>query len=182
MMPKNIVLAAALVVAWVTNALALELTSPDVAQGATIAKKHVFGGHGCDGGNLSPALHWTAPPPGTKSFAVTVHDPDARGGAGFWHWLAYDLPAATTGLPEGVAADGKGLPAGAAQAASDFGRAGYGGPCPPKGDKPHHYHFTVYALKTGHLKLPPDASAAQTAAAIQAEAIGSAELVATYGR
>ena len=106
-----------------------------------------------------------------------MHDPDARGGAGWWHWFAYDLPATATGLAEGAK-----LPEGAAQVKNDFGDAGYDGPCPPKGDKPHHYHFTLYALKSAKLAIPPDATPAQAEAAVKADAIGQAGFVATYGR
>ena len=108
---------------------------------------------------------------------MLVHDPDApTGGAGFWHWVVYNIPATATGLPQGVGKDGKGLPEGAKQVATDFGVPGYGGPCPPKGDKPHHYHFTVYALKTDKLDLPPHATASLAGFLINANALGKASL------
>ena len=129
-----------------------------------------------------PRLSWSDPPAGTKSFAVLVHDPDApTGGAGFWHWVVYNIPATATGLPQGVGKEGKGLPEGAAQMATDFGVPGYGGPCPPKGDAPHHYHFTVYALKTDKLELPPHATASLAGFLINANALGKATLTGTSG-
>ncbi len=166
-------------------AMAFELRSPDIMPGGgRIADTFVYNGFGCAGGNLSPALAWRDPPPGTKSFAVLVHDPDApTGGAGFWHWVVYDIPAHVTGLPQG-AGDGKGagLPAGAKQVSTDFGTPGYGGPCPPRGDKPHHYNFTIYALKVDKLALPPHATASVAGFIINANSLGKAGLTGTYGR
>ncbi len=118
---------------------AMTLTSPDVKPGAKIADEH---GWDCTGQNVSPALSWTGAPKGTKSFAVSIYDPDAPTGSGFWHWWVADLPADTAGLPKG-AGGGTGLPAGALQVRNDFSQTGYGGPCPPKG-QPHHYHITIY--------------------------------------
>lgn len=183
-MPFKPLLAAALLfLVPAPGALGFELKSPDLAPGGKIAEKFVFNGFGCSGGGLSPALNWSDPPPGARSFAVTVHDPDApTGGAGFWHWIVFDIPASATGLPQGVGKDGKGLPEGARQAQNDFGAPGYGGPCPPKGDKPHHYHFTVYALKVDKLDLPPHGSASLAGSFINAHSLGKASLTGTYGR
>ncbi len=119
------------------------LTSPDVHAGQTIPMKHVFKGMSCTGENISPALSWSNAPKGTKSFAITVYDPDAPTGSGWWHWVVYNIPANVTSLPAGAGDPNSGLMLkGAVQGNTDFGTAGYGGPCPPKGDKPHHYHFT----------------------------------------
>jgi Raf kinase inhibitor-like YbhB/YbcL family protein len=160
------------------------LTSPDVKAGATIPAKHVFSGMGCTGQNLSPALRWSGAPAGTKSFAVTVYDPDAPTGSGWWHWVVYNIPAATTELPEGAgAAEGQGgLPPGAVQGRTDFGSAGFGGACPPPGDKPHRYIFTVHALKADKLDLPADASAALVGFMINANRLAKASFEAKYGR
>jgi Raf kinase inhibitor-like YbhB/YbcL family protein len=181
---KLFLASAALLAASATNVWAFELKSPDIAPGGgPIAETFVYHGFGCAGGDLSPALAWSNPPAGTKSFAVLVHDPDApTGGAGFWHWVVYNIPASATGLPQGVGKDGKGLPEGAKQVATDFGVPGYGGPCPPKGDKPHHYNFTVYALKTDKLDLPPHATASLAGFLINANALAKASLTGTYGR
>ena len=110
---------------------------------------------------MSPALAWKNPPAGTKGYAVTVYDPDAPTGSGWWHWVVYNIPATVTSLPVGAGdRGGAKLPAGALQGRTDFGTAGWGGPCPPKGDKPHRYVFTVHALKTDKLDVPADATAA----------------------
>lgn len=159
------------------------LSSPTIAPGARLGQAQVYKGFGCEGGNTSPALKWDGAPKGTKSFALTVYDPDAPTGSGWWHWVVYNLPADTTSLPEGAgAADGKGLPAGAVQGRTDFGTAAFGGACPPKGDRPHRYLFTVHALKTDKLELPPDASAAMVGFMINANRLGSATLRARYAR
>lgn len=155
------------------------LASADVTPGKMLKPDQVFDGFGCTGGNRSPELKWSNAPQGTKSFVVTVYDPDAPTGSGWWHWVVYDLPANVTELPRGI---GKGarLPAGAKEARTDFGKAGFGGACPPKGDKPHHYVFTVHALKVEKLDVP--AEAALIGAAARANQLGSASLTALYQR
>src|SRR6202046_3637913 len=84
------------------NAQSMTLTSADIAEGATIANEQVFKGFGCSGGNLSPALNWSGAPAATKSFAVSIYDPDAPTGSGWWHWVVFNIPAATTSLPKGA--------------------------------------------------------------------------------
>jgi Raf kinase inhibitor-like YbhB/YbcL family protein len=160
------------------------LASPDIKPGATIASEQTFNGFGCSGQNVSPALEWSGAPKETKSFAVLVHDPDApTGGAGWWHWVVYNIPANATKLPKGAGkADAGALPAGAASGITDFGTAGYGGPCPPAGDKPHRYNFTVYALKTDKLDVPKGATASLVGFMVNANAIGKATLTGMYGR
>lgn len=166
------------------SAFAFQLSSPDIAPNATITNKHVFKGFGCEGENVSPALAWKAPPAGTKSFALLVHDPDApTGGAGWWHWVVYNLPADAMSLPQGAgSADGAKLPAGAVQQKTDFGAPGWGGPCPPVGDKPHRYVFTVHALKVDKLELPEGATASLVGFMVNANSIGKATLTGKYGR
>lgn len=158
------------------------LTSPDVAEQARIGDAYVFDGFGCTGGNRSPALAWNNPPAGTQSFAVTVYDPDAPTGSGWWHWVVVNLPAAQHALPAGAGNPGGALPAGALQVNTDFGSPGYGGPCPPTGHGAHHYVFTVHALKVPRLELPANATAALAGYMIHANRLGSATLTATYGR
>src|SRR5438067_2094273 len=124
--------------------MALTLTSSSFKEGATLGMDHILSadyGFGCGGGNKSPHLAWSGAPAGTKSFALMVYDPDAPTGSGFWHWVMFDIPADTTELPKG-AGDPKAAtaPKGATQSRTDFGVPGYGGPCPPQGDPPHHYH------------------------------------------
>ena len=165
-------------------AASFRLASADIKPGATIAAEQTFNGFGCSGQNISPALEWSGAPKDTKSFAVLVHDPDApTGGAGWWHWLVYNIPATTTKLAKGAGkADGGALPAGAASGVTDFGSAGYGGPCPPEGDKPHRYIFTVYALKTDKLDIPKGATASLVGFMVNANAIAKATLTGMYGR
>ena len=159
------------------------LSSPTIKPGSTLGDAQVFNGFGCSGKNISPALSWSGAPAGTKSFALTVYDPDAPTGSGWWHWVVYDIPAAATQLSEGAgSADGKGLPAGSMQARTDFGAAGFGGACPPAGDKPHRYVFTVYALKTDKLEVPADGTAALVGFMVHANMLGEARFIAHYGR
>jgi Raf kinase inhibitor-like YbhB/YbcL family protein len=162
----------------------LKLTSPDIKPGATIAAEQTFNDFGCSGANISPALEWSGAPAGTKGFAVLMHDPDApTGGAGWWHWVMFNIPATTTKLPKGAGkADGSALPSGAASGVTDFGTPGYGGPCPPQGDKPHRYIFTVYALKVDKLDVPKGATASLVGFMVNANAIGKATLTGMYGR
>jgi len=159
------------------------LTSPDLRPGGSIPARHVGNYMGCTGQNLSPALRWSGVPAGTKSFAVTAYDPDAPTGSGWWHWVVYNLPASTTSLSAG-AGDPKGtaLPAGTAQGNTDVGQPGYFGPCPPPGDKPHRYIFTVYALKTAKIEVPANATAAMVGFNLHANQLGKATFTARYGR
>ncbi len=159
----------------------LSLKSTDLKNGGTLTERQVFNGFGCKGANVSPELAWTNPPAGTKSFVVTAYDPDAPTGSGWWHWVVYNIPANVRELPAG-AGSGTGLPAGAVQGRTDFGAPGFGGACPPAGDKPHRYIFTVYALKLDKLELPPDASPAMVGFMTRANQLGSASLTATYAR
>lgn len=168
---------------WAVYAGGFTLSSPVVHPGGWLGEAQVLKGFGCEGGNTSPALSWHGAPKGTKSYAVTVYDPDAPTGSGWWHWVVYNIPADVTTLAENAGIpDGKGLPTGAVQGRTDFGAPGYGGACPPKGDKPHRYVFTVHALKTEKLELPSDASAAMVGYMIHANAIGSATLRGKYQR
>jgi Raf kinase inhibitor-like YbhB/YbcL family protein len=159
------------------------LSSPDIGPAAPIGQAHVFNGFGCSGDNISPALSWDGVPDGTKSLALTVYDPDAPTGSGWWHWVVYNLPATTTALPQGAGdAAGAHLPAGTVQGHTDFGSVGYGGPCPPQGDTPHHYIFTLHALSVDKLELPADATAALVGFAINGNRIAATTLTALYGR
>jgi hypothetical protein len=168
-----------------TAAVPFTLNSPDVADGKTIGADHVFNGFGCIGKNISPALAWSNAPDETKSFAVTVYDPDAPTGSGWWHWILYNIPADTSETPrdinewlmrvklrEGVWTHGR----------NDYGTHNFGGPCPPVGDTPHRYVFTVFALNVERLDVPVDASAALIGFNLNAHAIAKAGFTATYGR
>jgi len=163
------------------NAMAFELTSPDVKTGRPMTKVQEYKGMGCDGDNISPALEWKDVPSGTRSFAVTVFDYDAPTGSGWWHWVVYDIPASATGLPAGAVVNAA-LPIGTKQGRNDFGGRNFGGACPPVGDRPHHYIFTVHALKIDKLNVPEDASAALVGFMIYANRLGLAKLTTTYSR
>ncbi|MDR2711449.1 MAG: YbhB/YbcL family Raf kinase inhibitor-like protein [Burkholderiales bacterium] len=159
------------------------LSSPTVRAEGQLSLDQVSNGFGCSGKNTSPALVWKDAPPGTKSFAVTVYDPDAPTGSGWWHWVVVNIPATVNQLAEGAGdPSGKALPKNAQQVRTDSGQAGFGGACPPKGDKPHRYIFTVYALKTEKLDLPPEATAAMAGFMLHTEVIAKASFVAYYGR
>lgn len=159
------------------------LTSADIEPNGTIRMEQVFGGFGCTGKNISPSLAWSGAPEGTKSFALLVHDPDApTGGAGWWHWLVVNIPASTTALAKDAGkADGSNLPGGATQVTTDFGSPGWGGPCPPVGDPPHRYNFTLYALGTDRLDVS-GASASLAGYMVNGNAIGKATLTGKFGR
>lgn len=158
------------------------LSSTDIADGKTMSARQEFQGFGCKGANLSPQLSWHGAPAGTRSFAITVYDPDAPTGSGWWHWTVVNLPATTSALPGGAGSSGGKLPAGAVQGRTDYGQAGFGGACPPVGDKPHRYQFTVWALKTDKLDVNEQSSGALVGFMLRANALATAQLTALYGR
>lgn len=171
------------VVASAAIAADFKLTSSEVGPNKPLAQDFVFNGYGCRGGNHSPALEWSGAPSGTKSYALTLFDPDAMQGKGFWHWLMFDIPAATTSLPRDAGkGDGSKAPPGAAQGKNDFRTLGYGGSCPPTSDEPHGYVYTVYALKVGKLEVAAGASPAAVMSAIEANSLGKATLGYQFGR
>jgi Raf kinase inhibitor-like YbhB/YbcL family protein len=167
----------------VMGASALTLTSPDVKAGQTIAKEQVFNGFGCSGKNISPALAWSGAPKNTKSFALSVYDPDAPTGSGFWHWVLFDMSPDTTSLARGAGnPESDAGPKGAIEGRTDFGVPGYGGPCPPKGDKPHHYIFTIYAVDVDELDADESTTAAVVGFKLHSHTLEKASLTALYGR
>lgn len=178
---KRLLLSTAMACLFTGNAWCFEITSPDLMEGQPMKSAQEYKGFGCEGGNLSPALHWQDAPKDTRSFAVTVYDPDAPTGSGWWHWLVYNLPATITSLPEAAVVKTP-LPSGAKQGRNDFGERNFGGACPPKGDKPHHYIYTVYALKVDKLDVPDDASPAMIGFMLHGNYLDKASLTATYGR
>jgi Raf kinase inhibitor-like YbhB/YbcL family protein len=163
-------------------ASALTLSSPDIKPGAKIAEEQVLNSFGCSGKNISPALNWSGAPKGTKSYALSVYDPDAPTGSGFWHWVVFNIPPDVTSLPKG-AGDPKGdaAPKSAVQSRTDFGVPGYGGPCPPKGDKPHHYHFTIFAVDVDKLDADANTSAAIVGFNLHSHTLAKATLTGLYG-
>ncbi len=164
-----------------SGAGALTLTSPDIKPGAKLADEQVFNSFGCSGKNVSPALAWSGAPKGTKSFALNVYDPDAPTGSGFWHWVVFNIPADTTSLAKG-AGDPKSdaAPKGAIQGKTDYGVAGYGGPCPPKGPA-HHYIFTIYAVDVDKLDADENATAAVVGFNLHFHTLAKASLTGVYG-
>ena len=157
------------------------LTSSSVGGQATT--REVFDGFGCTGENRSPQLTWAHAPDGTKSFAITMYDPDAPTGSGWWHWVVFDLPATTNGLPMGAGSTGgAGMPKGAVQSMTDFGTTGYGGPCPPPGHGAHRYIVTVSALDAESLGLNPEAPPAMVGYTINSHALARASIVFYYER
>jgi len=159
------------------------VTSPTMKEQGVIGNEHVYSSFGCNGRNVSPELRWEQAPKDAKSFAVTVYDPDAPTGSGWWHWVIFNIPPSVRSLPVGAGkSDGSSAPQGSVQSMTDFGQQGYGGPCPPQGDKPHRYIFTVYALKVDQLPLKKDASGAMVGFYLNQNALGKASLTATYGR
>jgi Raf kinase inhibitor-like YbhB/YbcL family protein len=166
-------------------AQSLSLKSDELSDGATIKDEQVANVFGCKGGNISPSLSWSGAPSDTKSFAITAYDPDAPTGSGFWHWVVFNIPASATSLPKGAGdAKGKGMPKGAIQARNDTGAYGYAGPCPPEGDKPHHYIFTVFAVKADKLPFAKDRTVtpAVVGFALHFNTLAKASFTATYGR
>ena len=146
-----------------------------------LTKVQEFNGFGCSGENKSPELHWSNAPKGTKSFAITVYDPDAPTGSGWWHWLLVNIPSKTTAIATDSSAK-KTLPKGSVETLSDYGSSSFGGACPPKGDKAHMYIFTVYALDTDKLDVNSKSDSAFVGYNINAHSIEKATIVAYYGR
>ncbi len=172
------------------------ISSPDLASG-TFATRFILNGFGCTGGNVSPELQWSNIPIGTKSLALQVYDPDAPSGSGFWHWAIYNIPPSTTGLAQGAGNSPATLPPGAFGGNTDFldtgatgGNGNYGGPCPPQGDPPHRYIFTLFALSVDKLEVAggvPKTGTAGLYGFVLNKGIGPAliaktSFTATYGR
>ncbi|MGO9008015.1 MAG: YbhB/YbcL family Raf kinase inhibitor-like protein [Beijerinckiaceae bacterium] len=152
----------------------MRLRSTAFSDGAAIPRHFT-----CEGEDVSPPLDWSEVPEGTRSLVLLCDDPDAPGGT-WHHWAVYDLPADRTALSEGA-----GQPRskdGLKQAINDFGRPGYGGPCPPHGHGPHHYHFRLLALSTNHLAVRKDPSCRDVEREARKSLILEAILVGLYER
>lgn len=163
----------------------LVLTSDSFRDGDYLADDHALSeayGFGCAGGNLSPQLSWTGAPAGTKSFALTCFDPDAPTGSGFWHWVAVNIPASASSLDLGAGSAGGSMPAGSLQTRTDFGAPGYGGACPPEGDHPHRYLFTLHAVGVESLPVEADTSAAVVGFMLHFNTLAKASLMGLYKR
>jgi Raf kinase inhibitor-like YbhB/YbcL family protein len=157
------------------------LTSQDLGGVATIQEE--FNGFGCSGKNQSPQLSWKNAPEGTKSFAITMYDPDAPTGSGWWHWVVFDIPTDITVLMSNAGnISAKIMPKEAVQGMTDFGAKGYGGPCPPEGHGFHQYIITVYALKTDKLGLDVNTNPAVVGYNLWSNTIAKASIIAYYKR
>ncbi len=168
-----------------TNVMAegFYLSSSDI-QGQ-IANDQVFNSFGCTGKNISPQLSWKNAPAGTKSFAVTVYDPDAPTGSGWWHWVVFNIDKSVDTLKTGASgssANNKAMPTGAIESLTSYGSKGFGGACPPKGDKPHRYIFTVYALNTEKIEQNADARPELIGFFLNSHVIAKASIMAYYSR
>ncbi len=151
----------------------LVVSAEGFKEGETIPEEYT-----CDGANVSPAISWSRVPAGTKSIALISDDPDAPGRT-FVHWVIYNIPAEKQGLPKNIEKKDR-LADGSLQGRTDFGRIGYGGPCPPPG-RPHRYFFKVYALSK-KLDLSPGATKAQLEKAMEGSILSQGELMGKYGR
>jgi Raf kinase inhibitor-like YbhB/YbcL family protein len=158
-----------------------DVTSDDIHDGQPLSLAQVSGLMGAGGEDASPQLSWSGFPSETKSFAVTVYDPDAPTASGFWHWAVADIPLTTTSLPSGAGDDtGSGLPEDAVQFSNDAGSKRYVGAAPPAGHGVHHYYVVVHALDVDRLALPSDASPAYLGFNLFMHSLGRAVLVGTY--
>lgn len=146
------------------------LTSTDITDGGILPDAQVQAK-----GNTSPHLKWTGAPEGTKSYAITVFDPDAPTGSGFWHWTVANIPADVTEI-----AAGGPLPSGAVEGRTDFGEPGYGGAAPPPGHGPHRYIFTVFAVDTDRLEVTPEDSGAKYGFNLHFHTLAKVSITATY--
>jgi len=159
-----------------------ELTSRDVADGRMLTNDQVADTMGYHGANQSPQLAWRGVPDETQSFAVTIHDPDAPTGSGFWHWIVLDIAKGVTELPTGAgAADCSSLPAGALQLRNDAGTIGYVGAAPPPGDVAHRYVLVVHALDVASLEVPSDAAPAIAGFNLRFHTLARAQMVPIFG-
>lgn len=151
--------------------------------GGQFTNQFIASSFGCNGDNRSPELHWDDAPEGTQSFSVTMYDPDAPTGSGFWHWVIVDIPASVHQLLSGAGnVNSKIAPAGSLQSITDLGTPGYQGPCPGVGEETHHYLITVYALKTAKLGTSISTTAAYTGFLLGKQLLGKASLMVYFKR
>jgi len=174
---KEILLAAFMASSLMAGSFTLE---SDELEGQ-LSVNQEFNSFGCSGKNMSPQLQWKDAPKGTKSFAITVYDPDAPTGSGWWHWLVLNIPHTTTSISSDASAQGK-LPKGALETMTDYGSETFGGACPPEGDKAHRYVFTVYALDVEKLDLNAKSDSALVGYMINKHTIQKATMMSYYQR
>lgn len=161
------------------DAAEFAVSSNDLASGKFV-NEQILDGFGCTGNNRSPQIAWEHEPAGTRSFVITIYDPDAPTGSGWWHWVVANVPADVHALPKDAGKSGQ-LPAAALQVRTDFGKPAYGGPCPPAGET-HRYVITVNALKVDKIDVTADSSAALVGFLVHANLLAKATLTATFGR
>jgi Raf kinase inhibitor-like YbhB/YbcL family protein len=163
------------------EAATFTVTSTTITDGAPFPAEQMSGAFGVPGGkDISPQLSWSGAPEGTQSYAVTVYDPDAPTGSGFWHWAVADIPASVTELPEGAGDDsGSGLPDGAFQLPNDARTARFIGAAPPAGHGPHRYFVVVHALSTDAIGVPAEATPAYLGFTMASHILGRAVLTVT---
>jgi len=149
-------------------------------EGGSVPQENLFNGSGCRGANVSPEFHWSGAPSGTRSFAITIFDPDAPTGAGWWHWVIFNIPGTVFELPAGAGGKGS-TPPGSVQCRNDYGEWGYGGPCPPVGTT-HRYLVRVYALNVEKLSSGSETPPEKMAKQIEEHSIGVAKLTVKFGR
>jgi len=158
------------------------LTSSEWHDGGSVPKENVFNGSGCGGANISPEFHWSDAPSGTKSFAITIFDPDAPTRAGWWHWVVFNIPGTVSELPAGTGNDeSRRLPATGVQCRNDYGEPGYGGPCPPTRST-HRYLVKAYALNIEKLPFGAETPPGKMAKQFEAHSIAVAKLIVRLGR
>jgi Raf kinase inhibitor-like YbhB/YbcL family protein len=181
---KRIVMLSSLIVLFCATVVAAqEFTLKSDQMGGQLTIENVYAGFGCTGKNISPSLQWINAPKSAKSFALSVYDPDAPTGSGWWHWVIFNIPSDVMELKTDAGNIQKKIaPAGSIQSMTDFGKPGFGGACPPVGDKPHRYLFTVFALDVAKLDLDEKAGAALVGYMLNAHAIAKASLISYYGR
>ncbi|MDG2432310.1 YbhB/YbcL family Raf kinase inhibitor-like protein [Flavobacterium sp.] len=181
---KKINLAVAIAFLFTTTIFAQKtFTLSSKSIGGQATKMQEFNGFGCSGENASPQLSWANAPEGTKSFAVTMYDPDAPTGSGFWHWVVFDIPANVNELVQNAGnVSLKLAPKGAIQSTTDYGMKGFGGPCPPEGHGYHEYIITVFALKTDTLGLTDTINPAIVGFNLWNQTIAKASIVMYYKR
>ena len=159
------------------------VTSPEFKDQDPLQLVNEFNGFDGAGQNHSPALQWQGAPENTKSFALTLYDPDAPTGSGFWHWILFDIDSSVSQLAAGVGSDeATDLGARGTQATNDYGLTGYGGPCPPMGFPAHRYIFTVHALSVRKLELPANPTNAVVRFVINQNTLAAATLTGLYKR
>lgn len=157
------------------------LSSKDL--GGQTTKVQEYNGFGCSGENISPHLSWNNIPEGTKSFAITMYDPDAPTGSGFWHWIVFDIPADVREFVTNAGNVELGLaPKGSIQSITNYGIKGFGGPCPPEGHGIHQYIITIYALQTDKLGLDENSDPAVVGFNLWNQILAKASIVSYYKR